>query len=58
MKVSWWALVTEPITSSSLLSEALGEEELGLVSIATAGSGSELESDALDGERDGAEPTT
>lgn len=48
MKVSWWALVTEPITSSSLLSDALGEAELGLVSIAAAGSGSEPESDWLE----------
>ncbi|TNN47912.1 hypothetical protein EYF80_041913 [Liparis tanakae] len=37
MKVSWWARVTEPITSSSPLSEAVGEAEL--VSMATAGSG-------------------
>lgn len=56
MKVSWWALVTEPITSSSPLSEALGEDELGLVSMATVGSGSELESDWLErGEDDGEE---
>lgn len=54
MKVSWWALVTEPITSSSPLSDALGEAELGLVSMATVGSGSELESDWLDGEQEGA----
>lgn len=48
IKVSWWALVTEPITSSSLLSDALGEAELGLVSIDAAGSGSKLESDWLE----------
>lgn len=56
MKVSWWARVTEPITSSSPLSDALGDAELGLVSMATAGSGSELESDWLErGEEDGEE---
>lgn len=58
MKVSWWALVTEPITSSSPLSDALGEAELGLVSMATVGSGSELESDWLDGEQEGAGPAS
>lgn len=58
MKVSWWARVTEPITSSSPLSDALGEAELGLVSMATVGSGSELESDWLDGELEGAGPAT
>lgn len=56
MNVSWWALVTEPITSSSPLSEALGEAELELVSMATVGSGSELESDWLDGEQEGVGP--
>lgn len=58
MKVSWWALVTEPITSSSPLSDVLGEAELRLVSMATVGSGSELESDWLDGEQEGAGPAS
>lgn len=53
MKVSWWALVTEPITSSSPLSDALGEAELELVSIATVGSRSERGEE--DGEQEGAE---
>lgn len=48
MKVSWWALVTEPITSSSPLSEELGDAELVLVSMATVGSGSGLDSDWLE----------
>lgn len=57
MKVSWWARVTEPITSSSPLSDVLGEAELGLVSMETLGSGSKLESDWLEcGEDDGAGP--
>ncbi|KAK0131429.1 hypothetical protein N1851_033881 [Merluccius polli] len=38
---SWWARVTEPITSSSPLSDAEPEEEVELVSMATTGSGSE-----------------
>lgn len=56
MNVSWWALVTEPITSSSPLSDALDEAEV--VSMATVGSGSELESDWLDGEQEGAGPVS
>lgn len=52
MKVSWWARVTEPITSSDPQSEALdGDTELGLglLFLATAGSRSELvSSDWLD----------
>lgn len=55
--------MTEAITSSSPLSDALGEAEVEQVSIATVGSWSELESDWLehgeeDGEQEGAEPSS
>lgn len=59
MKVSWWARVTLPMTSSSPLSVPLDEEdEFGLVSIGTEGSrsASVLDSDwLLHGEEPGEE---